>query len=107
MKALFTICDGWKRCENKDLRELFERKMREGKNFKWPSERQIEELDKICSSCKHSLELKEEKCPVCGGTIFGTPAFPMPSEIKAVSATQYFYKCMNCERHLYSFIKIS
>ncbi|MDH4218480.1 MAG: hypothetical protein OEW69_08660 [Nitrospirota bacterium] len=107
MKALFTICGGWGNCENKDLRKLFERKEEEGKIFEWPSEQQLEELNEICSSCEHPLELHEDDCPVCRGTALNTSPFPLPSKFYATSITQYFYMCMNCMRFLYSSRKIS
>jgi len=106
MKALFTICEGWRNCKNEDLQDLYEKKETEGKYFRWPLELELDELNKICIGCKHPLEIKKTECPVCGGTVLRNPEFPIPSEIKAISATQYFYKCMNCNRHLYSFNKI-
>ena len=106
MKALFSICDGWENCENEKIRDLREKvKIKRG-NFVWPWGLVLEELDKICAECNHALEIKESECPVCGGTVLGIPEFPIPSEIKATSGSQYFYECMNCKRHLYSFHKI-
>jgi len=106
MEALFTICEGWKNCKNEKLRDLYERVKMEDRNFEWPSGIQLEELNKICARCKHALEAKESECPVCGGTLLGIPEFPIPSEIKTISGSQYFCECMNCKRHLYSFHKI-
>jgi uncharacterized protein with PIN domain len=106
MKTLFTFCEEWEHCKNKDLRELFERREVEGEDFKWPSEEKLEDLNKICSSCKYPLELQEEKCPVCGGELI-TPDVPVPSQFEEANNTRYFYRCMNCKRLLYSFREIS
>jgi uncharacterized protein with PIN domain len=106
MKALFTICDAWSRCWNESLQDLYERKIIKGENFKWPTARQLEKLDEICSSCKHFLEIKEAECPVCGGTVVMIPDLPIPSKTKENPGTQYFYRCINCKRHLYSFHKL-
>jgi len=105
MKALFAICSEWEHCNNRELIELFERREIEGKNFKWPSEKKLEDLNKICSNCKYPLELSEDRCPVCGGELF-TADLPIPSEFETAHSTQYFYRCMNCKRLLYSYHKI-
>jgi len=107
MKALFMLCEDWETCENKDLQDLFEKKVIEGKNFEWPTKQKLEELNEICSSCERSLELHEDECSVCGGTVLTTPPFPLPHEFETASTTKYFYECMSCKRLLYSFRKIS
>jgi len=76
VKPLYEFCEGWENCENKDLRDLLEKKIIEGEKFERPTEKKLEELKEICANCKHSLEIEEAKCPVCGRTISTTPAFP-------------------------------
>ena len=106
MKPLYEFCEGWENCENKDLRDLFEKKMIEGKKFEWPTEKKLEELKETCANCKHYLKIEEAECHVCGGTILTTPAFPLPSEIEEASITKYLYRCINCKRRLYSYRKL-
>jgi len=106
MKLLYEFCEGWANCENKDLQDLFEKKIIEREKFERPSGKKLEELKEICANCKHCLEIEEAKCPVCGGTILTTPAFPLPSVIESASTTQYFYRCIDCKRHLYSYRKL-
>ena len=106
MEALFNLCEGWETCGNKELKDLFEERMIQGKNFKWPTEQKMRELNKICASCSHCLELDSEDCPVCGGIVMTTPPFPLPFEFEVPSSVLYFYKCANCKKHLYSFEKI-
>jgi hypothetical protein len=106
MKDLFNLCEGWENCRNKELGNLFEQMKNEGRNFKWPPKQKMRELNKICASCNHCLELRNDECPVCGGVVMTTPRFPLPFEFEVPSSTLYFYKCINCKKHLYSFEKI-
>lgn len=104
MKPLYEFCEGWENCKNKDLQDLFEKKIIEREKFERPTGKKLEELKEICANCKHRLKIEEAKCPVCGGTILTTPAFL--SEIEQPSITEYLYICIDCKRHLYSYRKL-
>ena len=106
MEILFRLCEGWETCRIEELRDLYDKREAEGKNFKWPSEQKINELNKICASCKHCLELHGAECPVCGGMVLITPRFPLPVEFEVASTIQYFYRCIRCKKLLYSSKKI-
>lgn len=107
MKALFNLCAGWETCRNVELRVLFEQRMNEGKNFKWPPKQKMIALNKLCASCNHSLELQNDECPVCGGVVITAPRFPLPGEIEPASNSAYYYKCIHCKRNLYSFERLA
>jgi len=117
MKALFEFCEGWENCDkSEDLRNLFEKEIIEGKEFKLPEGHELEKYDEICRKCKYSLEIEERKCPACGNkNLQGSPLVsfhekqpqPIPlTSIKSGSITQYLYRCENCKRLLYSCKKL-
>jgi len=105
-KALFTICEGWETCRNKEIRTLYEQMKTEGEKLESPPRQKIRELNRICASCNHCLELQHDVCPVCGGVVMTTPRFPLPFEFEVPSSTLFFYKCINCKKHLYAFEKV-
>ena len=107
MKAIFLQnCDFWERdfCPDTYLRELHEKKFRKGKEFKLPKEYELKKLNKICSTCKNPLRIKEKKCPLCGKIDI------QPSEAvsggEMISTEIYNYKCDKCDRFLYSYARL-
>lgn len=106
MKAIFLQnCDFWERdfCPDISLRKLNEKKFGKGEEFKLPEEYDLKKLNKICSTCKNPLRIKEKKCPICGKNDI------QPSESvsggEMISTEIYNYKCGKCDRFLYSYIK--
>ena len=118
MEIIFQICDSWdkRNCPNIDLGKLYEKKMIEGKKFKLPEKDELEEFNEICKNCKHALKTEERKCPVCENeNLQGSPLIlfhekqphPIPlTSIESGGITQYFYRCENCKRLLYSHKKL-
>lgn len=113
MEALFELCEGWENCDKSDdLRTLFEEKIIEGEEFMLPEGDELEKYNEICRKCNYSLEIEESKCPVCESeNLQGSPLVlfhekqPRPIPITLVESggiTQYFYRCENCKRLLYS-----
>jgi DNA-directed RNA polymerase subunit RPC12/RpoP len=107
MEVLFNLCEGWETCRIEELRDLYEKSVAEGDEFRLPSRQKLEALNKICASCKHCLELRGDECPVCGGMVLITPSFPLPVEFEAASTIQYFYRCIRCKKLLYSSKRIA
>ena len=117
MENLFEHCEGWENCdESEDLRNLFEKKIIEGKEFKLPEGDELEKYNKICRKCNYSLKTEERKCPVCANeNLQGSPLVlfhekqPQPIRITLIEGggvTQYLYRCENCKRLLYSHRKL-
>lgn len=98
MNILFEFCENWERCDNEDLRSLFEEKMIKGKDFEYPSKEKVEGLNKICKECDHSLHITKQLCPVCGSSELEPGTWS--GDLGWIRI--YNYKCINCERNLYS-----
>ncbi len=102
MKAIFLQnCDLWwmNTCPNEDLKKLHKKMTLKKDEFKCPKGDELKRLNKICSRCRHALQIHEEKCPVCDTNIISKPGFNTEC---TVSIDVYFYKCLICNRNLYS-----
>ena len=104
MKAIFVQnCELWwmRTCPNEDLKKLNRKMTLKKDKFKLPKGEELKRLNKICSRCRHALQIYEPKCPVCETNNISKPA----SNIRnTVSIDVYFYKCSVCNRNLYSAI---
>ena len=107
MKAIFQHCEEWENCENEDIRNIQDKKIVGGKDFDSLTEDEIARLDKICSICKHALNIKEERCPICGNKNLEPTGFVDGSGTSTISLETYHYKCEKCCRELYSYGKIN
>ncbi|MFX1537686.1 MAG: hypothetical protein ACFFDI_26110 [Promethearchaeota archaeon] len=102
MKAVFLQnCELWWMyiCPNEELKKLHKKMVFRKDKFKLPKGDELERLNKICSGCRHALQIYEAKCPVCGTNNLSKPAFDIKNK---VSMDVYFYKCLVCKRNLYS-----
>ncbi|MDH5466421.1 MAG: hypothetical protein OEY25_03280 [Candidatus Aminicenantes bacterium] len=102
MKAIFLQnCDLWwmNSCPNEDLKKLHKKMTLKKDKFKLPKENELKRLNKICLRCRHVLQIHEAKCPVCETNNISKPAFNIRN---SVSMDVYFYKCLICNRNLYS-----
>jgi len=107
LKAIFLQnCDFWERdfCPDTYLRKLHEKNFRKGKELELLKEYELRKLNKICSTCKNPLRIKEKKCPLCGKIDI------QPSESvsggEMISTEIHNYKCDKCDRFLYSYAKL-
>ena len=106
MKVIFLQnCDLWwmNTCPNEDLKKLHKKRTLKKDDFKLPEGDELKRLNKICSRCRHALQIYEAKCPVCETNNISRPAFNSKS---TVSIDVYFYKCSICSRNLYSTLNL-
>ena len=99
MKAIYKICTLWDKeiCNQLELMELH-RKEDERQNSRGPCPPEIQQLNKICCSCKFPLMIEAKECPSCGNAELQQGITRGQMGLSLV----YNYNCEECGRILYA-----
>jgi hypothetical protein len=98
MKGIFESCILWEKkiCINDDFVNLHRDRMKEGKQYKLPDKKDIQQINDVCTKCRFPLLIDEKECPICKYK-------NLQMEInKGRFGFVYQYSCDICGRTLYS-----